>query len=451
MEFTTPTLDSAPLNYNVECFSCLEVNQIPATAVHGQHKRQFQNSQTKPSATNQSQQQQQQKKNGGFSFPSKTGTDENPSDLEYYDLLGVKPTAKASEIKKAYYVMAMKYHPDKNDAPDAEEKFKKISEAYQTLYDADRRSHYNQYGKAAQNENTFQDPQEFFKQQFGGDKFVDLIGEISIGKDFKDALSTMGDENGEGKKDIDYAAKTEIRNKRVNKLAETLKDRLSNYTDAFPQTDLTNLPVGGTMEELSAFAMQSFKKEAIKQAESLKNESYGPELLYSIGYTYELKSQQYLALMDAEDGPLLRRGLGFLNRGVGAFREKAHIMTETVGTVKSALDLQKKFQRLQEMEKKKEGQEASGEPYETDIHESETRQRLETEAATKGLETLWRGSKLEVESVLREVCDKVLDDKTCSREILRRRAEALSVLGNIFMEVKIKEDNMIKNKESSKQ
>jgi hypothetical protein len=37
------------------------------------------------------------------------------------------------------------------------------------------------------------DPEEFFKQQFGGDKFMDYIGEISIGKDFEDAVSSMNE------------------------------------------------------------------------------------------------------------------------------------------------------------------------------------------------------------------------------------------------------------------
>jgi curved DNA-binding protein CbpA len=48
--------------------------------------------------------------------------DENPLNTEFYDLLEVSPTATQAEIKKKYYVLAMKYHPDKCSDPDAEEK-----------------------------------------------------------------------------------------------------------------------------------------------------------------------------------------------------------------------------------------------------------------------------------------------------------------------------------------
>ena len=67
---------------------------------------------------------------------------------EFYDLLGVARDASEDEIKKAYRKMAMQYHPDRNQAPDAEAKFKEIAEAYEVLSDGDKRAAYDRYGKA---------------------------------------------------------------------------------------------------------------------------------------------------------------------------------------------------------------------------------------------------------------------------------------------------------------
>jgi len=72
----------------------------------------------------------------------------NIKETKFYDLLGVKPDATEQEIKKAYKKMALKCHPDHNpNNPDAADKFKEITAAYEVLSDADKREMYNQYGE----------------------------------------------------------------------------------------------------------------------------------------------------------------------------------------------------------------------------------------------------------------------------------------------------------------
>ena len=70
------------------------------------------------------------------------------SKRDYYDILGVQRNASKDEIKNEYRKLALKYHPDRNKAPDAENKFKEISEAYAVLSDEQKRAQYDQFGHA---------------------------------------------------------------------------------------------------------------------------------------------------------------------------------------------------------------------------------------------------------------------------------------------------------------
>ncbi len=69
---------------------------------------------------------------------------------DYYEVLGVERSASADELKRAYKQLAIKFHPDRNpDDKQAEEEFKRVSEAYAALSDPDKRRRYDQLGHAA--------------------------------------------------------------------------------------------------------------------------------------------------------------------------------------------------------------------------------------------------------------------------------------------------------------
>ena len=65
---------------------------------------------------------------------------------DYYDILGIEKTADEAQIKKAYRKLAIKFHPDKNKAKNAEEAFKKVNQAFSVLSDKNKRKNYDMFG-----------------------------------------------------------------------------------------------------------------------------------------------------------------------------------------------------------------------------------------------------------------------------------------------------------------
>jgi len=93
---------------------------------------------------------------------------------DYYEVLGVNKAADEKEIKKAYRRVAMKYHPDRNpDDPQADEKFKEATEAYDVLTDREKRAAYDQFGHAGV------DPSMGAGAGgFSGSSFSDIFGDV---------------------------------------------------------------------------------------------------------------------------------------------------------------------------------------------------------------------------------------------------------------------------------
>ncbi|HXW60450.1 MAG TPA: DnaJ domain-containing protein, partial [Myxococcota bacterium] len=96
---------------------------------------------------------------------------------DYYEILGVGRDATESELKSAYRKLAHKYHPDKNPGDkDGEERFKKASEAYAVLSDAQKRAQYDRFGHAGMGSMGDDFASNINIQDIFGDIFGDFFG-----------------------------------------------------------------------------------------------------------------------------------------------------------------------------------------------------------------------------------------------------------------------------------
>ncbi|XP_015915765.1 dnaJ homolog subfamily B member 6 [Parasteatoda tepidariorum] len=131
--------------------------------------------------------------------------------VDYYAALELSKSATTQEVKQAYRKLALKWHPDKNldKKEEAEKKFKEINEAYEVLSDEKKRKIYDQYGKEGLDggakrmrrnyhgrgsttdfdhdfspffQFSFRNPEDVFREFFGGDPFADFFGNNQVGK-----------------------------------------------------------------------------------------------------------------------------------------------------------------------------------------------------------------------------------------------------------------------------
>ncbi|KAI0065219.1 DnaJ-domain-containing protein [Artomyces pyxidatus] len=431
VEFSVPSPSPPRPNtiLNVQCCNCNTVfnHAFYPSQVLGGHTGQSSDT-SKPSSS--------QAQNGRKG--RRIGTQERPLETGYYDLLGVQVDATSDEIKKAYRRLAIKHHPDKNrDDPHAEERFKDIAIAYQTLSDPALRSKYNEFGsKETAPDGGFVDPEEVFGAIFGGERFIPIIGQLSLAKDMKTALQEAEDLESEGAAPVQRdakgreilspeekarkeeksrkaaAEKAAAREERVQKLVDNMERKLSIFTESATGPDDKDVA-------------ESWRTICALEAEELKQESYGVDLLNAVGFVYVSKAKQFLATNQS----FLGVG-GWLHNVQG----KYHVFSETqvlfsilVSTLRSAIELKAVFDQIQAAEQ-------SG------TLSPEEKKRLEEQAAEKGLQALFKvhqghGTKLEIESVLRETCERVLGDPSITREKAFLRAIALQMLGEAFTAV----------------
>lgn len=126
---------------------------------------------------------------------------------DYYEILGISRTADEGSIKKAYRKLAKKYHPDTNGGnPQAEQKFKEITEAYNVLSDSEKRKLYDQFGHSAfdgsmgSGGNPYENPRANYREfHFEGgnadDIFRDIFGDLFRGGFQEGGFTGQGFEN----------------------------------------------------------------------------------------------------------------------------------------------------------------------------------------------------------------------------------------------------------------
>ena len=195
-----------------------------------------------------------------------------------------------------------------------------------------------------------------------------------------------------------------IRDTRVADLSAKLISRISVWTETDKGADVT----------------RAFREKIRLEIENLKMESFGLEILHAVGAIYLSKAT---ALLKSQK--MFGAVGGFWSR----LKDKGQMAKDTWGTISTAIDAQMSMEEMAKAE------EAGG-----DAWTDERRAELEKRVTGKILAAAWRGSKFEIQSVLRDVCDAVLEDPKVNKAKRLERAQAMVVVGEMCRDAKRSED-----------
>ncbi|KAF4593859.1 hypothetical protein EYR40_008653 [Pleurotus pulmonarius] len=463
-------------------------------------------------------------------------------------------------VETEYYDL---YHPDKNPSADAEEKFKEISLAYQVLSDSNLRAVYDKNGKAmvrshtvsvadeclltnangypsdAQTDkegaHTMEDAAGFFANVFGGERFIDYIGEISIMKDMTSTATAMmtEEEKTEIERQMNEGRDATAATPTVAGAPAAQADVHVHVTPAQPSSPLkesqtplpssnspsvtssSNIPPSSstptspsapagaaipspstskdaakdaadakekdrkrklTAEQREALQKQeqerrkrmqervetltkklierlrpfveakkpgekddaetlAFEAKMRREVEDLKLESFGIELLHTIGHVYMMKATSFLKSRKFLGIP------GFFSR----LKEKGTFAKDVWGVIGSALSVRDVMLVSRYLVGEMEKLQAKGEVAEEELRALEMdmtgkdtvlifpfARNADFNVRLQIMLASWRGARLEVTQVLREVVDKVLKEPGVPDVVLVNRARGLLFIGAIF-------------------
>ena len=389
---------------------------------------------------------------------NRNGGGKQVKETQYYEILKVETTASSAEIKKSYYELARKLHPDKNpDDPDAHNKFQKVGEAYQVLSDPELRKKYDSRGKDGLGDIPVIDASAFFAALFGSDQMEMFVGKLQ--------MAVMA----EGGSDLTRDETRILQDRRIVRLAINLAAILDGYATSAramvtPTATLTADKTNEKEEEeklREKAALEKFEAQMKSIAQSLANASHGPKMLKQIGFVYEKQAEQVLTDPVAGFGTWADLGVrsnfaameqntnrtktqfSAMKAAFGAFGTVKKIAEEEEGYMKEEEGKEKEGEIeksagerdgkiAENIAKEQEGKETKKKPPLTEAEIMQRRAQHQKDVMPHILEALWNVSALDIESTLRSVCDKVCHDKSVKKEVRKKRCEALSVLGKVF-------------------
>uniref|UniRef100_A0A7S2QM11 J domain-containing protein n=1 Tax=Zooxanthella nutricula TaxID=1333877 RepID=A0A7S2QM11_9DINO len=340
-------------------------------------------------------------------------------ETEYYDLLKVAPGAAPSEIKKAYYKEARQCHPDKNPGDEAATaKFQKLSEVYQVLSDPEARKKYDRDGQAgvADMKQAQLDPAAFFSLLFGSEKFLPWTGELHMAMQMDHFAKTAMAAEDEPQQDED----------KLSKQVKRRQNRREVLCAAHLREKTERLVYGRDLA--------GFEEQMRLEAHELANAQFGPELLLALGEIYQLRAEIYLANELAGRFSMAKR-IASLKHNATMAKHGMHFYSNAAGSLWRAKKVYSAASSASAATKKKEGEgTAPGDPDALDEEQAKIVESAIDDALPTFLQTAWSYVVRDIDSTMKNVGRKFLQDKSVPWQIRVRRAQALQRLGQLFAE-----------------